>query len=64
MTRDERLAWLTAAVEADETPAAPDAVLAAALRVGETFGWYYDPVLGPDTVLELVELVATALDEA
>ena len=59
MTHDERLAWLEAMAEATDGESSwstDDPVLLGALRIIDYWGWYQDPVLSPDTLLELVEL--------
>jgi hypothetical protein len=66
MTRDDQLAWLqlqagcgceTEPCEHTDAPP-PDAVTAAAMRIIAVHGWFYDPPLSPETVLQLVELAA------
>lgn len=63
MTRDEQLAWLREQAEGDDEAKpedALDATTAAFLRVVTAgVGWYYDPVLTPEKVLEIVEAVVT-----
>lgn len=59
MTHDERLVWLeklSSATDGEASWQTDDPVLAGALRILEVHGWYYDPVLTPATLLELVEL--------
>lgn len=56
--RDARLAWLQDHANGEDgyTGPAPDEVTAACLRVLQAAGgWYYDPVLEPETVLAIVE---------
>ena len=61
---DPRLEWLVAvANDEDEARRAgpPDAVTGAALAIADKYGWWYDPVLSPEMVLEIAELVEQVL---
>lgn len=57
MNRDERIAWLEHASVQKVADATDDPILAAAMRLIDAFGWYDDPVLTPDTVLDIAEIV-------
>jgi hypothetical protein len=61
LSHDDQLAWLRAHAESEDghDVPAPDGTLAACLRVVQAAGgWYYDPVLDPEGVLEIVEAAA------
>lgn len=58
-----RVAWLTKVYDEDpQAGPAPDRVAAAALALAERYGRWYDPVLSPETAVEIVETVMNALD--
>lgn len=63
---DYRIEWLQSYVDADDPavlPPPPDSITAAAAALGDAFGWWYDPVLGPSTVLEMAEIVSVVLSD-
>lgn len=63
---DRRVEWLWSYIEADDPstlPQPPDNAAAAAAALGDTFGWWYDPVLGPETALEMVQTVIAVLND-
>lgn len=58
-----RIAWLKKM--ADDDPSAgppPDPAARAALALADKYGWWYDPVLGPDVLNEIVEIVVGAFN--
>lgn len=66
MDRNDRLQWLQiyeGAEEGDEilTSRPSDPLLAAAVAIVEEYGWWSDPVLGPESVLEMAELAYAAI---
>lgn len=73
-TAEQRLANVQAFLDFDEDlpvgppnnfkPApAPDVETAVARALGDEFGWHYDPVLNPETTLEIAELVVRVIRE-
>lgn len=61
---DARLEWLVAVANGEDEQrraGPPDAIAAAAAALADKYGWWYDPVLGPEVVLEMAELVAATL---
>lgn len=64
-----RLAWVRKVCDYDpdendgSSPGPPpDRVAAAAAAIGEKYGWWYDPVLSPETTIEIVETVLDAIE--
>lgn len=56
-----RLAWLRELVKAeegDDVGDPPDRIAAAAAAIAKQYGWWDDPVLSPEVILEMAELVA------
>lgn len=70
----ERLTYVQAVMDSDDPidpattpdrpPVAPDRVAAAAVALGEHFGWWSDPVLSPEMAVEYAEIVAATLDRS
>jgi hypothetical protein len=61
-----RVEWLSSAYAAEQPvpiESAPDRACWAASRIIERYGWCDDPVLTPDTAIEIAELVQGALEE-
>jgi hypothetical protein len=58
-----RIAWLAKVVDEDPTAGPPpDPAAAAALALAERYGWWDDPVLGPEVLNEIVEIVVGAFN--
>lgn len=59
-----RLAWLNTIIyeEAEEPEPPPDRVAKAAAALGDKYGWWDDPVLSPETAVDIVETVLGAID--